>query len=90
MKVTRWLEKNSAALQAVAAIIAICGVLLAIPLLWKKAFRADLVLQVNFDESTVPPGLLDWSSRFRRVLPDRSEVKATDASSLAQEIQQLS
>lgn len=88
MKVKKWLENNSQALQAIAAIIAICGVLVAIPLLWTKAFKADLVLQVDFTESTLPPGLLDWSDNVRRLLPE-GESRPSEKSRVSDVIQQL-
>lgn len=48
-------------LQAVAAILVILGAFLTIPRLLQRAFRPDLVLRIDRDQSTLPPDVKAWA-----------------------------
>lgn len=56
----RWLERNSAQLQGLAAVAGILGALAAIPYFASKWFAPDLTVVVTSDEATTPPALKDW------------------------------
>lgn len=56
----RWLEKNSAQLQGLAAVAGILGALAAIPYFASKWFAPDLTVVITRDEVTIPPAFKDW------------------------------
>lgn len=79
MKLWRWLAQNSSALQGAAAVLVLIGAFVAAPTVIWRSLKPDLVIQVDPDQSTVPPHLLDWvrdvRSEIVEVLEDLPKVK---------------
>jgi len=72
-KIWEWIQENSSALQGVAAIVVVIGALIAIPSFIGKVLRPDVVVRINFDESTMPPELYAFNEDVSRLLTWKAE-----------------
>jgi hypothetical protein len=59
-RIWNWLGENKPQLQGLAAVVAICGVILYLPSLAFRWLQPQLEIRVTADESTVPLALEDW------------------------------
>jgi len=74
----KWIGDNSPALQGIAALIIIFGVLLTLPNFISNYFRPDVIVRYQILESTMPPDLGEWLSEIKSGLDSRWETKITE------------
>lgn len=79
MKLWRWLAQNSSALQGAAAVLVLISAFVAAPAVIWRSLKPDLVIEVDPDQGTVPPELLEWvrdvQSELVEALEDLPKVK---------------
>ncbi|MGH9863423.1 MAG: TPR end-of-group domain-containing protein [Candidatus Acidiferrales bacterium] len=92
MKQQNWLGKHATQLQALAAFLVIVSFTLAgVRFLWRY-LRTDLVVVVDWNESTVPPELISWANAMARgaaAIPPPSDDVITKYPWRAQPFQSL-